>query len=144
VKIPKNAFLFCRIGVALIAWAALIFKIKSLILLTFLILALSVILKIRKAPMVWIYSNTIERIKGLKSKEVSLDESGMRFAHSLGAIFCGLCVLLLYLNYEYAWLFVSGFVILKTISAIGLCPAEKLYKCMCSGGCCALTRKKKC
>lgn len=139
MKISKNAFMFCKITVGIIAWAGFIFKIKELILLAFLLLLFSAILKIRRAPLVYLYSNTVDKF--IKPKFVDLDEKAMRVAHSMGAVFSGVCVLLLYLNFKYAWGVVLVFAIMKTISAFGFCPGEKVYHCM-KNGCCGF--KKKC
>lgn len=139
MKISKNAFMFCKITVGIIAWAGFIFKVKELILLAFLLLLFSAILKIRRAPLVYLYSNTIDKF--IKPKFVDLDENAMRVAHSMGAVFSGVCVLLLYINFKYAWAVVLVFAIMKTISALGFCPGEKLYGCM-KNGCCRF--KKKC
>jgi hypothetical protein len=38
---------------------------------------------------------------------------------------------------------VAAFGVLKTVSALGFCPASKLYGCVIKeGGCCALTGKR--
>ncbi len=138
MEISKNAFRFCKITVTVLVWLAYIFKIKELILLTFLILLFSAILKIKRAPLIVFYTYTIDKI--FKSKKIDLDESAMRFAHKMGSVFSGICVLLLYLNVNIAWPIVLIFAIMKTISALGFCPGEKLYTCM-KGGCCSLTKK---
>jgi hypothetical protein len=138
MEVSKNAFSFCKITITILVWLAYIFKIKELILLTFIILLFSAILKIKRAPMIFLYSNTIDKI--FKSKKISLDEKGMRFAHTTGSIFSGICVILLYLNLKAAWPVVLIFAVIKTISALGFCPGEKLYSCM-KGGCCSLTKK---
>ncbi len=138
MKISKNAFRFCKITITILAYLAYIFKSKELILLVFLLLLFSAILKIRRAPLIFIYSNTIDKI--FHSKKIDLDEKAMRFAHSLGSIFSGLCVLLVYLNLKFAWILVLIFAIMKTISAFGYCPGEKVYSCM-KNGCCKITQK---
>ncbi len=138
MKISKNAFRFCKITITIIVWIAFIFKIKSLIFITFAILVSSAILKIKKAPLIWLYSNTIDKIK--PSKQIDLDENAMRFAHKLGSYFSGICVILVYLNVKFAWGVVLIFAIMKTISAFGYCPGEKVYSCM-KNGCCRFTKK---
>ena len=138
MKVPKNAFVFCRISLTILAWLGFILKSKELILLAFLILLASAILKIQRAPLIVLYSKTVHRF--FSSAEIDLDEQGMRFAHILGSVFSGLCVLLLYLQIGFAWRIVFLFALLKTISAFGFCPGEKMYSCL-KGGCCGLTRK---
>ena len=39
------------------------------------------------------------------------------------------------------WYGLLAFCLLKTIAALGYCPASKLFACMQKGGCCALTRR---
>jgi hypothetical protein len=138
MKIPKHSFLFCKITLTILAWLGFILRNKEIILVAFLILLFSAILKIKRAPLVFFYSNTFQKL--YKPKEIDLDEKGMRFAHILGSIFSGICVILLYLNLRIAWGVVLLFAIMKTISAFGFCPGEKLYSCM-KNGCCSLTKK---
>ena len=125
---------------AIIVWCALIFKIKWLVVLSFVILALSAILTIKHAPMIVLWRYTLGRI--FNSKTEILNVKAMRFAHGAGTILSAICVYLLYFGNEYAgWILVGFFAILKTISAFGFCPASKLYVCMSNGGCCAFSRK---
>ncbi|MCF7861523.1 DUF4395 family protein [Candidatus Woesearchaeota archaeon] len=147
MKISKNAFLFCKITITLIIWISFILKIKELVILAFMLLLLSAILKIRRAPLIYLYSSTMDKI--IKSKKVELDESAMRFAHSLGSIFSGICVALLYMkqiipsfDIRIAWAVVFFFAVTKTISALGYCPAEKVFTCM-KNGCCNITSTKR-
>jgi hypothetical protein len=77
-----------------------------------------------------------------KSKNEILNVKAMRFAHILGSILSGACVVLLYSGLNYAgWILTGILAVMKTISALGFCPASKLYVCMSSGGCCSLSRK---
>ena len=93
--------------------------------------------------MVWFYQNTVLRLFPTEKFEF-LDVSAMRFAHGMGA-FMSLCVLVALLTTQHAgWICLLAFCILKTISAIGFCPASKLFVCMRKGGCCAITRRSKC
>ena len=139
VTIPRNAFRFCKVTITLLVWVAFIFRIESLVLAAFMLLLASAILKIKRAPLIVLYSTTFNKF--IPSKEVELDEKGMRFAHTLGAIFSGICVLLVYLDLPKAWGVVLALAIMKTISMFGYCPGEKIYKCMKDGGCCRITRK---
>lgn len=141
-SIKSAEFLFCRIGLMVLVWLAFILQIKEIILLSFAILLLSAIFTVKYAPMILIWRYTFGLF--IKSKDEILNVKAMRFAHSLGTIIAGICVLLLYFgNQTIGWWFVLFFAIMKTISAIGFCPASKLYVCMSSGGCCALSRKVK-
>jgi len=140
VSVSKAAFAFCRYTIAILIWLALILKNKPLILLVFAILALSAILKIKRAPLILFYTYTINKI--FPSKNELLEEKAMRFAHTLGTTLALICIIFLYLiNEKVGWIIVLIFAILKTISALGYCPASKMYSCMMSGGCCALTKR---
>jgi hypothetical protein len=142
VSVSKAAFAFCRYMIAILIWLALIFRLKWLVVFVFLILAASAIMKIGKAPMILVYSFTINKI--FTSKSEMLDEKAMRFAHTLGSIIALVCIFLLYfINEQIGWATVFVFALLKTISALGFCPASKLYSCAMSGGCCALTKRRK-
>lgn len=141
VSVSKAAFLFCKYTVAIILWAAFIFKLKWLLFVSFGILALSAILKIQNAPLVWSYTNTINRF--IKSENEILDEVGMQFAHTLGSILNLICILLVYsVNTSIGWSFVAIVALAKTAGAMGFCTALKLYNCLKSGGCCNLLAKK--
>ena len=143
VSVSKGAFAFCRYGVAALIWAALIFRLKPLIVLAFVILAFSAILKVRRAPMIMLYSLTLGKL--IRSGEEILDENAMRFAHTIGAVFALVCAVLLYFAPPgYGWAAVLVFAVIKTISAFGFCPASKLFECLSEGGCCAFTRKNGC
>ena len=142
VSVPNAAFIFCRYTLAVIVWLGFILKAKELILVSFLLLALSALLKIKKAPLVFFYTNTINKI--IKSKDIILNEYSMRFAHIMGTIIGFICVILLYsINEGVGWWIVLLFAILKTVSAVGFCPAAKMYECMGNGKCCAFLKKKK-
>ena len=141
VAIPKAAFAFCRYGMAALIWAAFLLKIKGLVAVVFGLLALSALLTIRRAPLVWLYTQTIHRVA--KSADEFLSLTGMRIAHTMGAIFAAVCLLFLYgIHERIGWALTFVYCIVKTISAIWACPVYKLYACMKSGNCCAFLKKK--
>lgn len=143
VTVQRNAFIFCRYSVAVLVWAALFFPgIRAYLLgATLAILVLSALLKVHRAPLVWFYTQTLGRF--IKSPDVVLDVRGMRIAHMLGAVLALVALSLAMRDSPLAVYFVGGFALLKTASAVGLCPAYKLYGCvMKGGGCCALTGKR--
>jgi hypothetical protein len=141
VTIQQNAFVFCRYSIAVLIWVALIFQSAWLLVLVLFILALSAVLTVRRAPMVWLYTTTLGAF--IPSKDVVLDVDAMRFAHTLGAVLAAISIALVYWGSPAAWYFVGAFAVLKTISAFGFCPASKLYGCVIKdGGCCALTAKR--
>jgi protein-S-isoprenylcysteine O-methyltransferase Ste14 len=143
VTVPNAAFVFCRYSIALMLLAAVLFKIKWLLIVVFVVFVLSVILKVKRAPMILLYRYTIGLL--WKSKGVTLDEYAMRFAHGLGVVFSAICLLFLYfVNENVGWGLTVAFLVIKLISAFGFCPASKFYKCVGSGGgCCAFTKRNK-
>lgn len=141
VCIPKAAFAFCRYTMAVLLWLAFILKIKILVVVVFVVLVLSAVLSIRRAPLVWFYTMTVHRI--FPSADEPLSSSGMRVAHSLGACFAAVCLVLLYgVSEPIGWRVVLVYCLVKTISAIWACPVYKLYACMKSGNCCTFLKKK--
>jgi len=140
-SIKTAEFAFCRYAVALLVWLAIIFASKELVLLVFVILLLSAIVTVKYAPMILIWRYTFGQI--FKSKDEIVNVKAMRFAHSIGAVIAGVCLLFLYIvNPLIGWWFTWFLAIMKTISALGFCPASKLYVCMLSGGCCAITNRR--
>jgi hypothetical protein len=142
VKVPRNAFLFCRVGMAVLLWTAFFLRLEWLVGVVAVLLALSAVLTVRRAPLVLLYTWTLGRF--IRSRDEALDVRGMRFAHSLGALLGLVSLILLSLpDRGIGWRFVLFYCILKTVSAAGLCPGYKLYACMTSGTCCAFLRKTK-
>jgi hypothetical protein len=145
VSLSNGAFLFCKISLATLLWICFIFRLKWLLIIIFLIFLFSAVFKIRRAPMILLYTYTINLV--FPSKTVMLDENAMRFVHALAAAMALIGLILLYLIYApVGWGFLFFFAILKTISALGYCPASKLYSCALSNGsCCNIIKgKKKC
>lgn len=142
VAIPKAAFVFCRYTLAVLLWSGLLLHIKPLVAVVFVLLVLSAVLSIRRAPLVWLYTQTLHRV--LPSADTFLSQAGMRVAHSLGATFAALCLLFLYGGCErVGWGLTLVYCVVKTISAIWACPVYKLYACMKSGNCCTFLKRKR-
>lgn len=138
--VQRNAFVFCRYSLAVLVWVALLFQSAWVLGAVFVILALSAALKVQNSPMVRLYTSTFGRV--VPSEEVILGVNAMRFAHTSGAVLALVGLILIAAGSPLAWPFVAVFAVLKTTSALGWCPAYKLYGCMASGGCCALTGKR--
>lgn len=139
VSVQSAAFLFCRVSITAILWIAFFLHAAWALWLAFAILALSALLGIDRAPMIVLYASTLGKF--LPSKNETLDRSAMRFAHTMGTVFTALCLVLLYTSpAAVAWSAVFVLSVLKTISALGYCPASKLYVCA-TGGCCPLSRR---
>lgn len=142
VTVQRNAFIFCRYTVAVLVWLAVFLEGARVYLLavTLVILALSAWLKVHHAPLVWLYTATLGRV--IPSEDVVLDVRAMRVAHTAGAVLALVALSLALRSSPIAVWFTLGFALLKTLSAVGLCPAYKLYGCVTKGGCCALTSRR--
>ena len=140
-KISKKSLNFCKIGILILIWSGILIKIKEFIALAFIILLLSAILKIKKSPLIWIYSKIFD--KKTKSKDkIKLNIRGIQFAHGLGATILGFCVILLYIIPKTGWTLTIIFGIIKIITSLGHCPVEKAYICITKkGGCYKLNHK---
>jgi len=105
----------------------------------FSILVLSVILKVQRSPMIQLYQQTALRLFPTQHYEY-LDVPAMRFAHGMGAAMSLAVILAMLAAPQVGWYCLMTLCLLKTIAALGFCPASKLFVCMRNGGCCALTR----
>ena len=139
VQIPRPAFAFCRISLTVILWVALYFHSVWLVAAVPAILALSVILKVQRSPMIQLYQQTILRVFPTQHY-VFLDVPAMRFAHGLGAVMALAVMVAMLVDPQVGWYCLAVFCLLKTTAAFGFCPASKLFVCMRKGGCCALTK----
>lgn len=138
-RVPHAAFAFCRISLTVLLWLALWLNSVWLVAAVGGILMLSVILKVQRSPMIQLYQQTILRLFPTLHYEL-LDVPAMRFAHSMAAVMAFGVIIAMLANPAVGWYCLLAFCGLKTITAIGYCPASKLFACMKNGGCCALTR----
>ena len=142
VSVPKYAFVFCRYTVAILVWLAFFLRNPWILALVFVIMLFSAILKIRRAPLIVLYSYTIDKI--WKSPTEILNESAMKFAHILATVMSAICLIfILLINSHVGWFLTFCLAILKTISAVGFCPASKLYECAGSDKCCSFAKNIK-
>ena len=141
VQIPRPAFAFCRISLTALLWLALWLDSRWLIFAVFVILAFSALLKVHRSPLIVLYRETALRLWPSERAEF-LDVAAMRFAHSMGALLALATWLTRVLAPGAGWWVLLGFCVLKTVSAVGFCPASKLFVCLRKGGCCALTRTR--
>ncbi|MCL1793868.1 MAG: DUF4395 family protein [Oscillospiraceae bacterium] len=134
-EISKGSFAFCRIVVAGLLWLSIVLQTKWLVGAVFLIMALSAIFKVEKAPLILLYKYTADKIR--PSGKVIVDKKGIFFSHLVGAIFSVVCLALLcFANQIAAWVATGLFAALQTSAACGFCSALKLYSCMTNGTCC--------
>ena len=144
VEISSGAFNFCKYGIATLLWLSVITQSKLLVIIAFVILVLSVLLKVRRAPLVLLYNYTADKF--IKSKRIILDEQAVRFAHIVGAVFSGTALVFLYfINPLTGWIITGILALLKTSGAMGYCGAMKLYSCLNNpnGQCCRVGNKVK-
>lgn len=144
VSVPRGAFAFCRYAVMVLVWAAFWLHSKELVVGTAIIMALSALLTVRRAPLVVFYSVTVEKI--LPSGMAILDEYGMRYAHLFATVVLTVSALLAYLGaLQAAWVVLFILAVAKTISAVGFCPVSKAYTCLSRGGsCCGFMKNTSC
>jgi hypothetical protein len=135
--VTSNELHFCRIGVAVLIWAAILLHSIALLWIVAAILGFSAILTVRYAPMIVAYRYTFGLIWPGHSELV--DTKAYRFAHCLGFLMA--CIALGLTFTPIGWGFALFFAVLKSISASGYCPATKLYGCMKAGGCCTFSKK---
>ncbi len=140
VYVSRPAVMFCRYTLTVVVWAAFLLKQKELIAAVCVILAASALLKIQNAPLVRLYGWTLGAFRPFKGKDMLMSVTAMRFAHSAGTVLSGICTALVYLEVRYGWYVVLGFAILKSVSALGFCPGEKLYRCLDDSQCCSVLR----
>ena len=144
VAVPHAAFNFCKYTMALIFWLSLIFHSKLLVIVGFLILLLSSLLKVKKAPLVFLYTYTIDKL--FPSKKEILDEKAVCFAHEVGATMALISLLFLYFIHPLTgWVIIGVLAFLKTSASFGFCGAMKLYGCLNNpnGQCCRVGKKVK-
>lgn len=140
VTVQNNAFVFCRYTIAALIWIALLMRSLPLLVVVAALLLLSAALKVNRAPLVWLWTNTLGRV--MPGGSTVLDVHAMRFAHTVGSVMALISIVLVVWHSPAAWWFVLLFAALKTTSALGFCPAYKIYGCALKGGCCAITAKR--
>ena len=147
VPVSKGAFAFCRYSLAALLWIAFFIRhahpaiALDLLVLSAAILALSAVLTVQYAPLVALYTHTLDRIA--PSPKEMLDVNAMRFAHILGTVLVSIPAILIATGLPHAgWAFLFFVAIAKTAGALGFCGASKLYACATSGGsCCSFLRR---
>jgi hypothetical protein len=138
VTIPSHAFVFCRYSIAALVWTAFFTRGVGWLVAAAGILALSALLKVERAPMIVLYSKTL--LRWFKSPGAVVDETAMRFAHILGTAFALACLGTIWWRDALGWRLTLLFALLKTVSALGFCPASKLFTCATNTTCCPVTK----
>lgn len=141
-RIPRDAFRFCRYSMAVLMWWGVLAHLLAPIALVWAIMASSVLLTIRRSPLIVLWTRTVHRWRPSPYEELSV--GAMRFSHTLATVLIGLplLVLLAWPEARGAWAVLWAMAIMKTISAVYACPASKMYTCLLSGGqCCSFLRR---
>ncbi len=144
VGVPSKAFKFCSGTLLFLFLMALLWQSKEWVWVGFVLLVLSSILRIQKAPLILLYQLTFGRF--LKSEEIYFDEHAIFFAHLFATILSGGALILLYfVNELVGWGVVGILILAKTSAFFGYCGAAKLYSCLNSDNrqCCRFGRKVK-
>lgn len=135
VSITKASFTFCRFSIAGLVWISFFTKSWIILGLVCLLFLFSVILRVKRAPMILLYEVLFNR--NHTRQEIWVDENSIFFAHVVGLIMSSACLaLVLCVSSSAIWYSVLGFSVLKTVSAFGFCPASSLYDCTLNGNCC--------
>lgn len=142
VYVSKAGFAVCRFGVALLVWYSVVDRTPYGLTAAFFILAVSALLGVEKSPLI-LLTQGIEKIVNKESSTVPLFRKGMRFAHSAGTTLSGIALITWFFYPTAGWIVTICFAMLKSVSAIGLCPAERLYRCATSDSCCTFMKKWK-
>ena len=143
--VSKKAFAFCRFTICILFWSTsilLFFDIKWTIFVPFIIMLLSGILTVKRAPLILLYKVLFDRDN--KAETDVLNVSSIRFSHYVGATFSLIVILFLYVFKIdiVAYIFVGILTVLQTIAAFGYCSAQKLYECLVLGkNCCNLGKR---
>lgn len=143
--VPKKAFAFCRWMICILFWITSIlcfFNIKWFIFIPFIIMFLSGVLTVKRAPLIVLYNVLFNRNK--KAETDVLNVNSIRFSHFVGSTFCMIAILFLYvfkINII-GYIFIGILTLLQTIAAFGYCSAQKLYECLILGNnCCNLGKR---
>jgi hypothetical protein len=137
VQVPRSAFAFCRWSLTALLWWAFLARQAWPVAAVAAILAMAALLKVHRSPMVLLWSWTALRIRAPRHYDF-LDVGAMRFAHAAGTVLALAVLLALHLAPRGGRGFLLFYCCLKTVSALGFCPASKLFTCLRKGGCCAL------
>lgn len=142
VFVSKAGFAVCRYGVAGMVWYSVIDKTPYGLIAAFSILGISALFGVAKSPLI-LLTLAVEKILKKESSKVPLFRKGIRFAHIAGTTIGGIALLVWYFSPSAGWIVTICFALLKSISAIGLCPAERLYRCLTSDSCCTFMKRWK-
>lgn len=143
VQVPRSAFAFCRWSLTLLLWAAFLARAAWPVAAASAILAASALLGAHRAPLVLLWTHTALRIRPAR-RYAFLDVQAMRFAHGAGALLSAAVFALLLARPGTGRAWLLAFCLLKSVSALGFCPASRLFACLRKGGCCALTGRPSC
>lgn len=142
VTLSRNAFRFCRWSMSLLIWLGVLLHLPVLVGICAAIMLLSAILTVRNAPMVWLYTQTVNKWK--PSPPEVVDEHGMRLAHTLAFLLMtvGLFLVSNPQSTDAGWKVLFVVAIFKSAGAIGYCPVSRGFTCLLGNGqCCRIFKR---
>jgi protein-S-isoprenylcysteine O-methyltransferase Ste14 len=136
VVVSAAGFRTCRFVTAALLWAAYFTHSVWLLAAALVLLALNALLGIRRAPLVALYTATLGRLWPGAAEQV--DESGLRFGHSVAACAVGVSAWIIGAAASPAagWTVVMWVAIFKTAAAVAGCPVSSMWSCLARGGTC--------
>lgn len=139
VNVNDKSVAFCRYTIAVLFVIIAISGLREFLMVPFIIMLLSAILGVKKAPLVVIGDKLFK-----KSESVTVSVQSIRFAHFVGSVFT-LLTMLFYFVFKIdivGHIFLGILVFLQIVAAFGYCSAQKLYECVIIGNnCCNLGKK---
>ncbi len=143
VTVRRAAFAFCRWSMAALMWLGVCLRSELAVGICACFMAANTTLTVGRAPLVMLYTWTIERI--VPSSPVVIDKAGMRFGHGVATFAMGIPLLVAHLSgpgtQDAMWRVLVFVACFKTLGALGFCPASRWYSCLASGGqCCRFLR----
>lgn len=141
VQVNKKAVGFCKYSLALLFWLSVLFQSFWPLLVALILLVMSAMVGVDKAPLVWLYHRILKKAP----KNEYINFHSMRFAHVVAAIFAAISLLLFFARWMIAFdIVVVGVAFLQTAASFGYCSAQKLYECVvCNQNCCNLGNRIK-
>lgn len=141
VSVKKQSVAFCKYVTAMLIWAAILFRSPIPIYIVFVLMAVSAVTGVHRAPLVVFFNITFA--KHIHTDEVYINMHSMRFAHIVGCVFCILSVIsYFFLPLVVTLIITAVFAVLQTIASFGYCSAQKLYECVvCNSNCCRFGKK---
>ena len=127
ITVNKNALVFCRSTTAALLVLAIIFKIKFLVLVVFLLMLWGALFTVQYAPFLVFYNLFASRF--FKQTKETVNIAAIRFAQGFGAALLVLALAYLYLipSKNAGWIFSIIVAISTAFGAAGYCVGAHIY-----------------